>query len=220
MTVILVLATFTIFILLDWAINRRKAPQVPRRPSAGTRPSQPLYVEGFLVPEELSYHPGHSWAVSERRNLVRIGMDEFAAALAGHVDASNCPSRANGSGRAKRPGRCSATARRPRWYRPPKVKSWKSTARFYRTRACCARTPTARAGWPWSTFPTRRARPGIWFRRGWSELGCGKPSAGSTRFNPLAGAVAADGGLPTEDLLRALPDADWKAVTGEFFLTA
>jgi len=35
----------------------------------------------------------------------------------------------------------------------------------------------------------------------------------------LAGAVAADGGRPAEDLLAALPGADWKAVTSEFFLT-
>ena len=35
----------------------------------------------------------------------------------------------------------------------------------------------------------------------------------------LAGAVAADGGRPAEDLLAALPEANWKEVTGEFFLT-
>jgi hypothetical protein len=32
--------------------------------------------------------------------------------------------------------------------------------------------------------------------------------------------VAADGGLPTEDLLANLPDANWRQVTSEFFLTA
>jgi hypothetical protein len=35
----------------------------------------------------------------------------------------------------------------------------------------------------------------------------------------LAGAVAADGGRPAEDLLAALPDADWKTVTADFLLT-
>ena len=35
----------------------------------------------------------------------------------------------------------------------------------------------------------------------------------------LAGAVAADGGRPADDLLATLPDANWKEVTGEFFLT-
>jgi hypothetical protein len=36
----------------------------------------------------------------------------------------------------------------------------------------------------------------------------------------LAGAVAADGGRPTDDLMAALPGKDWKEVTAEFFLIA
>jgi hypothetical protein len=35
----------------------------------------------------------------------------------------------------------------------------------------------------------------------------------------LAGAVAADGGRPAEDLLEALPEVSWTEVTSEFFLT-
>jgi hypothetical protein len=35
----------------------------------------------------------------------------------------------------------------------------------------------------------------------------------------LAGAVAADGGRPADDLLAGVPDADWAKVTGEFFLS-
>jgi hypothetical protein len=35
----------------------------------------------------------------------------------------------------------------------------------------------------------------------------------------LAGAVAADGGRPTEDLLAGIPNVSWKEVTAEFFLT-
>jgi len=35
----------------------------------------------------------------------------------------------------------------------------------------------------------------------------------------LAGAVAADGGRPADDVFAGLPDANWKEMTGEFFLT-
>ena len=35
----------------------------------------------------------------------------------------------------------------------------------------------------------------------------------------FAGAVAADGGRPAEDLLAACPGSNWRNVTREFFLT-
>jgi glycine cleavage system H protein len=35
----------------------------------------------------------------------------------------------------------------------------------------------------------------------------------------LAGAVAADGGRPADDVFAAMPEVDWQAATGEFFLT-
>ena len=39
------------------------------------------------------------------------------------------------------------------------------------------------------------------------------------RFPQLAGAVAQDGGVAVADLTQALPDADWDALTREFFLS-
>jgi hypothetical protein len=35
----------------------------------------------------------------------------------------------------------------------------------------------------------------------------------------LVGAVAADGGRPVDDLLAAVPGADWPKTTAEFFLS-
>ena len=49
------------------------------------------YVDGFQVPEKVSYHPGHSWLVRERKNLVRVGADEFAAALLGNIERIELP---------------------------------------------------------------------------------------------------------------------------------
>jgi len=40
-----------------------------------------------------------------------------------------------------------------------------------------------------------------------------------SRQPALAGAVAADGGRPAEDLLAGMPEANWTDVTAEFFLT-
>ena len=56
--------------------------------------------------------------------------------------------------------------------------------------------------------PTRLVRD--WMREAVERLYSRQPD--------LAGAVAADGGRPAEDLLAGLPDTDWTEVTGEFFL--
>src|SRR5512147_496772 len=94
MTVILVLITFLAFIVLDYVLNRRKAMAVAPVAAEATRPVAAAageYVDGFLVPESVGYHPGHSWLVRERKNVVRIGADEFAAALAGKVEKIELP---------------------------------------------------------------------------------------------------------------------------------
>ena len=82
MTVLLVLGTFLVFIVLDYALNRRKAIQmVSAEAHAAVSRFGADYVDGFLVPQSVSYHSGHSWLVRERQNVVRVGADEFAAAL-------------------------------------------------------------------------------------------------------------------------------------------
>jgi hypothetical protein len=100
MTVILVLITFLAFIVLDYVLNRRKSMAV--QPVAAEAPKAvPVlagdYVDGFHVPETVAYHPGHGWLVRERKNVVRIGADEFAAALAGKIE-DRLPSPGSGCG--------------------------------------------------------------------------------------------------------------------------
>src|SRR5512133_1649099 len=93
MTVLLVLGTFLVFIVLDYMLNRRKALHtvVSEVHSPVAARLEGEYVDGFLVPQSVSYHSGHSWLVRERQNVVRVGADEFAAALAGKVDQIELP---------------------------------------------------------------------------------------------------------------------------------
>src|SRR3954447_4799086 len=93
MTVLLVLGTFLVFIVLDYMLNRRKALNMvtSEAHSPVAARSEGEYVDGFLVPENLSYHSGHSWLVRERQNVVRVGADEFAAALAGKIEKIELP---------------------------------------------------------------------------------------------------------------------------------
>ena len=50
-------------------------------------------VAGFRIPENLRFHPGHTWALSESPSLVRVGMDDFASKLTGKVDSIALPQR-------------------------------------------------------------------------------------------------------------------------------
>src|ERR1039457_2681676 len=88
MTVILVLASFLVFIVVDYFLNRHKAIQTVSGEASQVAAAVwgADYVDGFLVPRSLSYHSGHSWLVRERKNVVRVGADEFAAALAGRIE--------------------------------------------------------------------------------------------------------------------------------------
>jgi glycine cleavage system H lipoate-binding protein len=97
MTVLLVLFTFTAFLLIDYFRSRRAvvpALQVAPSKSDTVAPRlQPALVAGFAVPENLRYHPGHTWALSESTNLVRVGMDDFASKLTGKAENITLPQR-------------------------------------------------------------------------------------------------------------------------------
>ena len=199
MTVLLVLATFLVFVVLDYFLNRSRAihtvaVEVPKAVSAHQGGD---YVDGFHVVETVSYHSGHSWVVRERKNLVRVGADEFAAAWPARWTRSSCRSPANGSGRDRRPGRSSATAKGPRWFRPRKAKSWKSIRNWCRSRRRSAAILMGADGWSTVHVPDeentgRNLVPaGLvrkWMREAVSRLYARQPQ--------LAGAVAADGGRP------------------------
>lgn len=96
MTVILVLATFIAFLLVDHFFSRKSVVVAAEQTVSKARPLSPLdpsLVNGFKVPENLRYHPGHAWALSESPSLVRIGMDDFSTKLVGKIDAVTLPQR-------------------------------------------------------------------------------------------------------------------------------
>ncbi len=101
----LTLLTFLVGALADCLIRRK----IQRNPKAVTAVADnavlnatgaaaktelsPIDVEGFLVPEGLRYHAGHTWVEPEHEHckMARAGVDEFAARLAGHIDYVELP---------------------------------------------------------------------------------------------------------------------------------
>ena len=95
MTVILVLAFFVAFLAIE-RFTGKPAPeyvlQTAPAVAAGARKAQPI-VAGFEIPEHLRFHQGHAWALGESPNLVRAGIDDFAAKLIGEAEEVTLPQR-------------------------------------------------------------------------------------------------------------------------------
>jgi glycine cleavage system H protein len=221
MTVILVLATFTLFVLVDYLINRGKVmATVPAAQNAVPAQLGGDYVDGFHVPENVSYHSGHSWLVKERKNVVRIGADEFAAALLGKIEKIELPK----PGQWIRQGQKVLTffrdGQKTEMVSPTEGEVMEINADVL-TNPTILRNDPYGDGWlvavhvPDEENTTRNLLPTNlvrgWMREAVERLYSYQPA--------LAGAVAADGGRPADDLLAGVPDADWAKVTGEFFLS-
>lgn len=221
MTVILVLATFLTFIVLDYLMNRGKAMKTVPVSASNAVPAQVGgdFVEGFRVPQTFSYHAGHSWLMQERKNVVRVGADEFAAALLGKVEKIELPK----PGQWIRQGQKVLTFFRDgvktEMVSPTEGEVMEINSEILKNPAALRNDPYGK-GWlvavhvPDEENTARNLVPkGLvrqWMKDAAERLYARQPA--------LAGTVAADGGRPAEDLLAGMPDANWAAVTAEFFL--
>jgi glycine cleavage system H protein len=222
MTVALVLVTFLVFIVLDYAMNRRTAIHtVPvEAPKAVPAHVGGEYVDGFLVPSRVSYHSGHSWLVSERQNIVRVGADEFAAALAGKIEKIELPKPGQWVRQGQKIISFFRDGQKTEMVSPTEGEVREINVEILNNPALLREDPYGK-GWllsvhvPDEENTTRNLVPKVlvreWMREAVERLYSRQPA--------LAGAVAADGGRPAEDLLSGLPEHNWKEVTSEFFLT-
>ncbi|MBW2038828.1 MAG: glycine cleavage system protein H [Deltaproteobacteria bacterium] len=48
-------------------------------------------IGGFLLPEGLFFHPGHTWAKVDAGDVVTVGIDDFAQKLVGRVNSVQLP---------------------------------------------------------------------------------------------------------------------------------
>jgi glycine cleavage system H lipoate-binding protein len=220
MTVILVLSTFLVFIAIDYVLSRKKAvaEEGDLEPAAAELDTN--YVEGFLVPERLQYHPGHSWAMRERKKLTRVGLDEFGAALLGNVESIELPKPGTWLRQGQKAFSFTRNGEVTEVLSPTEGEVVEVNADVLQDPSLLRKDPYG-AGWllmvhvPEEETVSRNLIPAdmvrSWMRNSVEKLYTMQPR--------LAGAVAADGGRPADSLLDGLPGVSWKNVTAEFFLT-
>jgi glycine cleavage system H lipoate-binding protein len=221
MTVILVLSTFVVFILIDFVLSRNKVVATEEEyAEAAVAALDPSYVEGFLVPEKLQYHPGHSWVMRERKRLARVGVDEFAAALMGRIERIELPKPGTWIRQGQKAFSFYRNGEKTEVLSPTEGEVVEVNREIAADASLLRKDPYG-AGWllmvnvPDEETVSRNMVPvGMvrsWMRDAVERLYSLQPQ--------LAGTVAADGGQPAEDLFAALPGASWTDLTAEFFLT-
>jgi glycine cleavage system H lipoate-binding protein len=224
MTVLLVLLTFVTFLLIDHFYSRKHVVQpvlqvVPSNREASAR-LQPSLVGGFQVPENLRYHPGHTWALNESPSLVRVGMDDFACKLVGKLEHITLPQR----GQWIRQGQKICTVHRNGsavdMVSPIEGSVADINDALARDPKLALRDPYG-DGWfvtvqsPDAKTNFRNLLGGA-LARWWTE----ESASRLQRKMPMAlGALAQDGGVAMDNLTAQMPDQDWTQLAKEFFLS-
>jgi glycine cleavage system H protein len=222
MTVIMVLLTCAIFLLIDYVRNQKLGQIRALKPTPREARSQvvPAVVAGFQVPDNLRYHAGHTWALRESPEFVRVGMDDFASKLIGKIGSIRLPER----GRWVRQGQKIWTI-----FRDGKSVDMVSPIEGTVTdiNGAVARDPDlARKdpygeGWlvtvqaPDAKINFRNLLGGT-LARLWTESSALQLR---NKVPAVAGRLAQDGGVAVDDLTAHLPDEDWATLTKEFFLS-
>ncbi len=225
MTVLLVLFTFAAFLLVDHFYSRKRVTVRPAMEAAqGTREFvprlQPNLVGGFHVPDNLRYHPGHTWALAESPTLVRVGLDDFASRLIGHITSVNLPQR----GQWIRQGQKLCTIHRNGVtvdMVSPIEGSVTNVNDSLRQDPELARRDPYNEGWfvtvqsPDAKINFRNLLGGA-LARWWTE----ESSSRLQRRMPAAlGILAQDGGVAMDNVTAQLSDEQWAQVAREFFLS-
>src|ERR1017187_1518901 len=229
MTVLLVLFTFAAFLFIDYFRSRHAVVQpvlqvAPAKHDALPR-LQPAVVGGFAGPDKISYHPGHTWALSESPNLVRVGMDDFASKLTGKVEKITLPQR----GQWIRQGQKMCTL-----YRDdlavdmvsPIEGTVSDINQALMNDPKLALSDPYGEGWlvtvqapdPKTSFRNLLGGP---LARWWTEESASRlqrrmPMA---MAGALAGSLAQDGGVAINDVSTQIPDQEWLPLAKEFFLS-
>ena len=223
MTVLLILATIIAFLTLDYFYSRRRAVAAvgagvnKELPAPGLAPA---YVAGFALPGNFRYHPGHTWAVPEGPTQVRIGLDDFAARLIGKAAQISLPRRGQWIRQGQKVWSVQRDGKEVGMVSPIEGMITEINEAAAQNPALALRDPYG-DGWlvsvhsPDAKTNFRNLLGGGVARR-WMDEAAARLSA---RMPALAGAVAQDGGLAVSDLSAQLPEAEWEALTREFFLS-
>ena len=221
MAVLLLIITFAVFIAADWIMNRGKAPALSfaEQHSPAEAPTDDM-VAGFHLPKRLRYHAGHTWVQRERKNLNRVGADEFAAIFAGPVDRIEMPKPGTWVRQGQKAISLFRNGEKIDMVSPVEGEVVEVNEELAHDPALLRQDPYGN-GWLMSVFapdeegPSRNLLPtsliATWMREAAEKFYLLQPMP--------VGATAADGGRPSELATASLAPEVWKKAAKDFFLS-
>lgn len=223
MTVLLVLATFALFLAVDFLLTRRQSAQAGRAETPALMPAldlEPAWVAGFQVPDGLHYHRGHTWAYPEGDGTVRVGLDDFARRLLGPARALRVPDEGTWLTQGE-PGAAVRVDGREAALVSPVEGEVVMVNPDLATRPQLATDDPYGRGWLFKVRPNnlpanlRNLMTGSLARRFAEDA----REALDLRLMALSGSVLQDGGEPVADFALHLPTDEWRRLVGAFLLT-
>ena len=218
MVVLLIVLTFAVMVLIDHLFLRQPVVMAAAEPE--TEPARPSVVAGFELPMNLRYHPGHTWALAESPEHIRIGADDFAMKFAGHATGLDFPER----GQWIRQGQKIISVHRDgadlELVSPIEGTVVGRNEKVMKDPDLARRDPYGE-GWllmvsaPDAKTNFRNLLQGTVAKRWLAESAAALRAA----FTPSAIATAQDGGVALGDLGTQLPPEKWMKLEGELFLT-
>ncbi len=223
MTVILMLAMFAIFLTIDYVRKGREARETAaaREEAEAVLPrALPTIVAGFELPTNRSYHQGHTWAQQESPTLVRVGIDDFGARLAGKIGEISLPKRGQWLRQGQKFAILMRDGQKTELVSPVEGEVTSVNEALLENASMLNNDPYGQ-GWfvsvlaPDLAINFRNLLNGTLARKWMAEAS----SRLQMRIPALAGAVAQDGGVAVHDLTVQMHTTKWTEITREFFLT-
>ena len=178
----------------------------------------PAYVEGFLVVEGLRYHSGHTWVQREQLNTARVGVDEFGAKLAGHLDTIELPEPGQWFRQGQRVCKLHRNGETAALLCPIEGQVVAVNPEVVNNPSLLRSDPYGK-GWlmrlHYDEISTWHNLLPVSLVKNWLEEDVSRLYA---KQSVAVGAGATDRGTLGDDLLASDAAADWSRITGEFFL--
>jgi glycine cleavage system H protein len=230
MTILLVIVTFALFITLDYLIELRKAkrgeievPEIRIDVQPLFQPpliTEPVWVAGYQLPEELHYHRGHTWARILNNDTTLIGLDDFARKLIGPAKNVTLPSVGSHLEQGEKGFGVAVNGKSADFVSPMEGQVVDVNPDLERQPNLATDDPYGR-GWimkvrSGSLVNNLRNLMSGSLARSWIE---DARKHLDLQLMALSGSVLQDGGEPVADFARHLSEEEWKRLVREFLLT-